>query len=150
MGDISLLICFENSQFVSEFFWLFWPFFFKKCIYLNFFVYHISCLCFLNCTFSKIPPPPPTHFFWEPSVQIFFCQLNVKKLAKARKTRKSPATLGLKNIGLGKLWVEKVWAQNIVINFLAELDHIKKINYCFFYFFLPFPPGPISGNPTHT
>ena len=62
------------------------------------------------------------------------------KLAKARKTRKSPGTLGLKKFGLGKLWVEKVWAQNIVINFLAELDHIKKINYCFFYFFYHSPP----------
>ena len=83
-----------------------------------------------------------------PNLELHYFRRN--KLAKARKTRKSPATLGLKNIGLGKLWVEKVWAQNIVINFLAELDHIKKINYCFFYFFLPFPPGPISGNPTHT
>ena len=29
------------------------------------------------------------------------------KLAKARKTRKSPGTLGLKNFGPGKLWFEK-------------------------------------------
>ena len=28
-------------------------------------------------------------------------------------------------IGLGKLWVKKVWAQNILIHFLAELDHSK-------------------------
>ena len=43
------------------------------------------------------------------------------KLAKARKTRKSPGTLGLKNFGLGKVWVEKVWAQNIFIDFLANI-----------------------------
>ena len=39
------------------------------------------------------------------------------KLAKARKTRKSPGTLGLKNFGLGKVWVEKVWAQIILLTF---------------------------------
>ena len=44
------------------------------------------------------------------------------KLAKARKTRKSPGTLGLNKFGPGKLWFEKVWSQNIFINFLAELD----------------------------
>ena len=49
------------------------------------------------------------------------------KLAKARKTRKSPGSLGLKKFGPGKLWVEKVWAQNIFIDFLAELDNYKKI-----------------------
>ena len=37
------------------------------------------------------------------------------KLAKARKTRTSPSTLGLKKFGLGKLWVKKV--------FLAKLGH---------------------------
>ena len=31
------------------------------------------------------------------------------KLAKARKTRTSPSTLGLKKFGLGKLWVKKVF-----------------------------------------
>ena len=43
------------------------------------------------------------------------------KLAKARKTRKSPGTLGLKKFGPGKLRVEKVWAQNIFIDFLANI-----------------------------
>ena len=42
------------------------------------------------------------------------------KLTKARKTPKSPATLGLEKFGPGKLWVEKVWAQNIFFDFLAE------------------------------
>ena len=32
------------------------------------------------------------------------------KLAKARKIRKSPSTLGLEKFGPGKLWVEKVCA----------------------------------------
>ena len=34
------------------------------------------------------------------------------KLAKARKMRKPPGTLSLKKLRLGKLWIEKVWAQN--------------------------------------
>ena len=41
------------------------------------------------------------------------------KLAKARKTRKSPGMLSLKMFRPGKLRVEKVWAQNKVNNFLA-------------------------------
>ena len=32
------------------------------------------------------------------------------KLAKARKIRTSPSTLGLKKFGLGKLWVKKVFS----------------------------------------
>ena len=48
------------------------------------------------------------------------------KLAKARKTRKSPGTLGLNKFGPGKLWFEKVWAQNMYIDFLAELDNLRK------------------------
>ena len=48
------------------------------------------------------------------------------KLAKARKTRKSPGSLGLKKkFCLGKFWVKKVWAQNIFIDFLAKLDNAK-------------------------
>ena len=35
------------------------------------------------------------------------------KLAKARKMRKPPGTLGLKKFRLGKFGVEKVWAQHI-------------------------------------
>ena len=38
------------------------------------------------------------------------CQQN--KLTKARKMRKPPGTLSLKKIGLGNLWVEKVWTPN--------------------------------------
>ena len=38
----------------------------------------------------------------------FFCTIN--KLAKARKTRTSPITLGLKKFGLGKLWVKNVFS----------------------------------------
>ena len=37
--------------------------------------------------------------------QIEIDQKSKNKLAKARKTRTSPSTLGLKNFGLGKLWV---------------------------------------------
>ena len=57
------------------------------------------------------------------------------KLAKARKTRKSPGKLGLKKFGPGKLQVEKVWARNIFTNFLADVDNFKKI-----IFFEPTPP----------
>ena len=49
------------------------------------------------------------------------------KLAKARKTRKSPDTLGLKKFGPGKLWVEKVWSKNMFIDCLAELDKLQKM-----------------------
>ena len=58
-------------------------------------------------------------------------QYKYNKLAKARKTRKSLGTLSLKKFGPGKLWVEKVWAQNISIDFLAEADNFKKINFLF-------------------
>ena len=39
--------------------------------------------------------------------------------------RKPPGTLGLKKFGPGKLRVKKVWAQDISIDFLAEVDHFK-------------------------
>ena len=45
------------------------------------------------------------------------------KLAKARKMRKPAGTLGISLFGPGKLWFKKVWAQNMCIDFLAELDH---------------------------
>ena len=66
----------------------------------------------------------------------------MNKLAKARKTRKSPGTLGFKKFGPGKLRVQQVWGQNISINFLAELDNSKKI-ICFlnFFFGCPFKNG---------
>ena len=41
------------------------------------------------------------------------CCLN--KLAKARKMRKPPGTLGLKKFGPGKIWVKNVWTQNTCI-----------------------------------
>ena len=48
----------------------------------------------------------------QPTV-ITHCQTQnmivLNKLAKARKTRTSPSTLGLKKFGLGKLWVKKVF-----------------------------------------
>ena len=51
--------------------------------------------------------------------QIHFIIRN--KLAKARKTRKSPGTLGFKKFGPGKLRVQQIWGQNIFINFLAAI-----------------------------
>ena len=36
--------------------------------------------------------------------------------------------LGRKFLGQLKLCVEKLWAQNICIDFLAELDNLKKID----------------------
>ena len=44
---------------------------------------------------------------------------------KLVKTHKWPATLCLKKFVPGKLWVQKVRAQNIFIDFLAELDFIR-------------------------
>ena len=41
--------------------------------------------------------------------------------------RKRRVRLVWKKFGPGKLQVEKVWAQNIFIDFLAELDNFKKI-----------------------
>ena len=58
------------------------------------------------------------------------CQPN--KLAKARKMRKPPGTLGLKKFGPGKIWVENVLTQNTCI--LAFLHTFVLI----------------SGNPTKT
>ena len=80
------------------------------------------------------------------------------KLAKARKMGKPPGTLGLKKFGPGKIWVNNVWTQNtcilaflhtfilisgnptktqnILINFLTELDDFKKIDFRFFSNFL--------------
>ena len=43
-----------------------------------------------------------------------------------------PDTLILKKFGPGKLLAKKVWAQNIFIDFLAELDR-KKIFYFIFF-----------------
>ena len=57
-----------------------------------------------------------------------------------RHASRSLDTLCKKKFGLGKLRVKKVWAQNICIDSLAELDNFKKIN----------PPQPISGNPTQS
>ena len=51
----------------------------------------------------------------------------MNKLANARKTRKSPGTLGLNKFGPGKLWVKKVWAQSLFIDFLAILDNLRKL-----------------------
>ena len=65
------------------------------------------------------------------------------KLAKARKTRKSPGMLGFKKFGPGKLRVQKVWGLNIFINFLAELDNSKKVIFRFssnLFFDSPLPP----------
>ena len=69
------------------------------------------------CFVQNSGPHPPT-------TQV---QDSQNKLTKARKMRKPPGTLDLKKFGPGKLWVEKVWAQNVFINFLAELDHSKKL-----------------------
>ena len=46
------------------------------------------------------------------------------KLAKARKMRKPPGTLGLKKFGLGR-------PQNILIDFLAKVLNSKKIHIFF-------------------
>ena len=57
-----------------------------------------------------------------------FLNTAINKLAKAQKTRKSPGTIGLKKFGPGKLWVKKVLAQNIFMDFPAELDNFKNID----------------------
>ena len=53
--------------------------------------------------------------------------LRVKQARKSSEDAQASGTLGLKKFGPGRLRVEKVWAQNIVIDFLAKLDHSKKI-----------------------
>ena len=40
---------------------------------------------------------------------------SLNKLAKAWKMRKPPGTLGLKEVGPGKIWVKNVWTQNTCI-----------------------------------
>ena len=59
-------------------------------------------------------------------------EMGSNKLAKARKMRKPPGTLGLKKFGPGKIWVENVSTQNTCI--LAFLHTFVLI----------------SGNPTKT
>ena len=78
--------------------------------------------------------PPPLFFMSSFSISIKRSHpFLTNKLAKARMTRKSPGTLGLNKFGPGKLWFEKVWAQNIFMDVLAELDHSKKTNFQFFF-----------------
>ena len=70
-------------------------------------------------------------------IQNMICRYNPflpNKLAKARKTRKSPGTSGLKKFRPVELRVKKVWVQNICIDFLAELNNV------FFLTGLPPPP----------
>ena len=62
---------------------------------------------------------------------LFGCTKN--KLAKSQKMRKPLGMLGLKKFGPGKLRDEQVWVQNILIDFFAELNHSKKINFHFFW-----------------
>ena len=53
-------------------------------------------------------------------------------LKQARKSSEDTQVAGyarFEKFGPGKLRVEKVWAQNIFIDFLAELDNFKKIIY---------------------
>ena len=47
---------------------------------------------------------------------------------------KPPGIIDLKKFGPGKLWVEKVWAQNIIIDFLTDLYHSKKLDFHFLKF----------------
>ena len=61
----------------------------------------------------------------------------INKLAKAQKAMLIARYAQFEKFGPGKLQVEKVWAKNIFIHFLAELDNAKKINF-----------RPIPGNPT--
>ena len=59
-----------------------------------------------------------------------FYSFTKNELAKARKTRTSPSTLGLKKFGLGKLWVKKFFGSKTVLgqkSFLGQkLFWVKK------------------------
>ena len=47
-------------------------------------------------------------------LSFYVTQIQIKnKLAKARKTRTSPSTLGFKKFGLGRLWVKKVFVSKM-------------------------------------
>ena len=81
-------------------------------------------------------------------------RLVINKLAKARKTRKSGYARFEKSLGRvsfgsknfePKIFVsifEIFWAQNISIEFCAELDNVKKMNFLFFPFFFRRPTLP--------
>ena len=78
-----------------------------------------------------IPISPPLTGLASLALQVsqydLIHEFNHMKLAnKAYKMHKA-GMLSLKKFGLGKLWVVKVWAQNIFIDLLAQLDHSKKI-----------------------
>ena len=54
--------------------------------------------------------------------------LSGNKLAKARKTRTSPGTLGLKKFWLGKLWVNKVFRKYTFKKYTFEKYTFRKYN----------------------
>ena len=61
----------------------------------------------------------------EKSKQFGLPHIAINKLAKARRTRTSLGTLGLKKFGLGKLWVKKVFRKKIHF----QKIHFKKIHF---------------------
>ena len=69
-------------------------------------------------------------------VVVVECMLRCSKMNKLAKARK-----------MCKLWVHSVWkvlATNIVIDFLADFDHSKKINFTYIFsstLFLPYHPS---------
>ena len=53
----------------------------------------------------------------------------MNKLAKARKTRTSPGTLGLKKFGLGKLWVKKVFGKYTFKKYTFKKNTFRKYTF---------------------
>ena len=98
--SISDAFIFENSQLVSEFFWLFWPFFFRKCKYLNFFspsVLFVSVFLialFLKLMISSPATPPPLQSSGQYRFQVHILMLQwmpwvLKRILHLKQTKKS-------------------------------------------------------------
>ena len=147
MFQTSKLLCwrFHNRSFnrpeLPPWTWLYFGHFYhNKCSNLHIFCHQKIVL--VKTVPSRFYSPPKDFFFtsygpyWTKREERYIRHLGTpsfkNKLAKARKMRKPPSTLGLKKFGPGKIWVENSWTQNTCI--LAFLHT----------FIL------ISGNPTKT
>ena len=85
-----------------------WRVIFLCCTSVNCIVlYHLRCIIVLGCIVLLFVQLCSNRSLFHSSTRL------INKLAKARKMRKPPGTLGLKKFGPGKLWVKKVWAQNV-------------------------------------
>ena len=71
------------------------------------FVFFPFFLCNAELDFQTVGKKSLEVILYSNSSRRILYSISSNKLAKARKIRKSPGTLGLKKFGAGKLWIEK-------------------------------------------